>query len=437
MRRPILLVLSAFFLIWAVEALWLSPSPPGDGLWVMRQEGMLLTGILALGAMTAIMILALRPRRLEPWLGGMDKAYGLHKWLGIIAILLSLAHWLAKQSKPVISAAIGTTGRLAKTPVPEWVSLLKPYAKTVGEWTFYALILMLIITLARRTVSYKRWYWLHRFMPLAYLLLVFHGVVLTPPGYWSGPGGWLLALSMAAGTVAALVQLARDLRPAYPHAGTVQSCTLRGDVLELQCRMDDSWPGHQAGQFAFLRLAGDQESHPFTLSDADRGDHIVRFHIKQLGDWTRGLPGRLQPGQAVELDGPYGRFVPPDHDDGAVHVWIGAGVGATPFLSWLGQVHQDGYAPQAWLQYACRRPDDPLAEALKDAAAAHPDVRLDIYAEGRRWTAQEVLKLFQAGKPLHVWFCGPAAMGRQLQQALKQTLPPGSWALHKEHFEFR
>src|SRR5690606_39106253 len=108
---------------------------------------------------------------------------------------------------------------------------------------------------------------------------------------------------------------------------------------------------------------------------------IVRFHIKQLGDWTRGLPGRLQPGQAVELDGPYGRFVPPDHDDGAVHVWIGAGVGATPFLSWLGQVHQDGHAPQAWLQYACRRPDDPLAEALKDAAAAHPDVRLDIYAE--------------------------------------------------------
>src|SRR5690606_41817925 len=96
MRRPILLVLSAFFLIWAMEALWLSPSPPGDGLWVMRQEGMLLTGILALGAMTAIMILALRPRRLEPWLGGMDKAYGLHKWLGIIAILLSLAHWLAK-----------------------------------------------------------------------------------------------------------------------------------------------------------------------------------------------------------------------------------------------------------------------------------------------------------------------------------------------------
>ena len=66
----------------------------------------------------------------------MDKVYKLHKWLGIIAILLSLAHWLGKQSKGLISSAIGTSGKLAKVPVPEWVSLFKPYAKTLGEWSF-------------------------------------------------------------------------------------------------------------------------------------------------------------------------------------------------------------------------------------------------------------------------------------------------------------
>lgn len=437
LRRSILLVLASFFVIWAVEAFWLSPSPPGDLLWVMRHEGMLLTGILALGAMTAIMALALRPRWVESPLGGMDKAYRLHKWLGIIAIALSLAHWLAKQSKPLITTAIGSTGRLAKVPAPEWVSLLKPYAKTLGEWTFYALILMLVITLARRAVPYKRWYWFHRFMPLAYLILVFHGIVLTPPGYWSGVGGWLLALTMALGVVAAVTQLVRDLRSRYPHAGTVLSCTQLGDVLELQCRMDDSWPGHAAGQFAFLRLAGEQEAHPFTLSDADQQDHVVRFHIKQLGDWTRSLPERLQPGIVVELDGPYGRFVPPDHDDGAVHVWVGAGVGATPFLSWLGQLHHDGHAPQAWLQYACQHSADPLARALEEAAALHPDVHLDIFADGHRWTPKEVLQRYQANKPLRVWFCGPAAMGKQLELALKQSLPADSWQLHREHFEFR
>lgn len=313
-----------------MEAFWLSPSPPGDLPWVMRQEGMLLTGILALGAMTAVMILALRPRWLESPLGGMDKAYLLHKWLGIIAIALSVAHWLTKQSKPLIVTAIGNAGRPAKVPAPDWVGILKPYAKTLGEWTFYALILMLVITLARRAVPYKRWYWLHRFMPLAYLLLVFHGIVLTPPAYWEGLGGWLLALTMMLGIAAAVRQLLRDLRPRYPHAGTVVSLAQRGDVLEVQCRMGDSWPGHDAGQFVFLRLPGEQEAHPFTLSDADKQNHLVRFHIKQRGDWTGSLRERLAPGIAVELDGPYGRFVPPDHDDGAVHVWVGAGVARPP-----------------------------------------------------------------------------------------------------------
>lgn len=437
MRRPLLLLLSTFFLIWAVEALWLAPSPPGDMLWVVRQEGMLLTGILALGTMTAIMILALRPRRLEPWLGGMDKAYRLHKWLGIIAILLSLAHWLSKESKGLISAAIGTGGRLAKTPVPEWVSLFKPYAKSLGEWTFYALILMLIITLAHRTISYKKWYSLHRLMPVAYLILIFHGVVLTPPAYWSGIGGWALAITMVIGTAAAGIQLLRNLSSAYPHTGTVISCTSQGDVLEVQCRMDQSWPGHQAGQFAFLRLKGESESHPFTLSDADQDNQIVRFHIKQLGDWTRSLPERLHVGQNIELDGPYGRFTQPDRDDKGIYIWVGAGVGATPFLSWLSQEHQDGHAPYAYLQYACQHSTDPLAQALSKAAKEHPDVNLDIYADGRRWTPKEVLQHYHADKPLHIWFCGPAAMGRQLRRELKQTLPAKSWTLHKEHFQFR
>lgn len=437
MRRYISLILVTFFLIWAVEAFWLSPSPAGDLLWVIRQEGMLLTGIMALGAMTAVMILALRPRWVETPLGGMDKAYRMHKVLGITAIVLSILHWLDKESKPLIASVIGTTGRLAKEPVPQWVSTLKPYAKTVGEWTFYALVLMLIITLARRTVPYKRWYWMHRFMPLAYLLLVFHGIVLAPPGYWYGIGGWLLALTMGVGAGAAVIQIIRDFKPEYPYSGTVISSKKQGDVLEVQCRMDDSWSGHESGQFAFLRIAGEQEAHPFTLSDSGQKDNVVRFHIKQLGDWTRTLPERLKPGVAIELDGPYGRFIFPKRDDGAVHVWVAAGVGATPFLSWLSQAHRVGHAPRAWLQYACNHSEDPLAKALTSAVALHPDVRMETFSDGRRWTPQRVLNLYQPDKPLHVWFCGPVKMGKQLEAALKQSLPAGSWQLHKEHFEFR
>src|SRR3990167_4968224 len=45
------------------------------------------TGILAIGAMSVGMLLALRPRgRIETFLGGLDKSYRLHKWLGITAL---------------------------------------------------------------------------------------------------------------------------------------------------------------------------------------------------------------------------------------------------------------------------------------------------------------------------------------------------------------
>jgi len=34
------------------------------------------------------MLLALRPKFIEPYLDGMDKIYKLHKWLGITAFLV-------------------------------------------------------------------------------------------------------------------------------------------------------------------------------------------------------------------------------------------------------------------------------------------------------------------------------------------------------------
>ena len=36
------------------------------------------SGVLGLGVMSLAMLLAVRPVRLEPWLGGLDKMYRLH-----------------------------------------------------------------------------------------------------------------------------------------------------------------------------------------------------------------------------------------------------------------------------------------------------------------------------------------------------------------------
>jgi predicted ferric reductase len=47
--------------------------------------------------MSIAMILALRPRWPEPSIGGLDKMYRLHKWLGIGGLVFAILHWLWSQ----------------------------------------------------------------------------------------------------------------------------------------------------------------------------------------------------------------------------------------------------------------------------------------------------------------------------------------------------
>jgi predicted ferric reductase len=49
-------------------------------------------GAMAVVAMSQCLILAARPRLLEPLFGGLDRMYRAHRWLGIAALGLMLAH---------------------------------------------------------------------------------------------------------------------------------------------------------------------------------------------------------------------------------------------------------------------------------------------------------------------------------------------------------
>ena len=158
--------------------------------------------------------------------------------------------------------------------------------------------------------------------------------------------------------------------------------------------------------------------------------------IKPLGDYTRRLPSLLQPGQAVQIEGPYGCF---DAQGGAARtqVWVAGGVGITPFLALLqarqpGVAGRDGLQP-AHLHYCTRNAAQdvllPQLQALCEAA--QPSVRLQVHdaAQGEYLTPEH---LAQYGAQLDIWLCGPAGLGKAMRQAQQR-----GWRIHQEAFQMR
>ncbi|WP_298014116.1 ferric reductase-like transmembrane domain-containing protein [uncultured Castellaniella sp.] len=438
-RTILLSFLGILALAWAWDAFVLNPMP-GDAVWVARKQGIYLTGIWAMGLMSLTMILATRPAWLEPALGGMDRIYRLHKWAGILAISLGVAHWLLELGGGALRALVGAAvDKPPRVAVADFLQSSHGLAKDVGEWVIYALIVSLLISLWK-AFPYKSWRILHRVMPLLYLALVFHSAALTPAAWWLQPLGLIMGALMLGGSLSAIPALRQRIGHSRRHAGRIESVRqLEGGVTEVNCAMGGDWPGHRAGQFAFVTFDAGEGAHPYTIASADRAGRLT-FQIKALGDYTRTLARRLHAGQAIQVEGPYGRF---DHHRGEDRqAWVAGGIGITPFLAWLESLQgRPDAAPCAQLHYCVRdAARDPFVGRLRALCAALPGITLHVHdaGAGQRLDA-DILRResgAQPGEALDVWFCGPAGLARQLEAGLR-SLGFKDAPVHREAFEMR
>ncbi|MBW7901546.1 MAG: ferric reductase-like transmembrane domain-containing protein [Rhodocyclaceae bacterium] len=409
--------------------------PNAHPLWVARREALLLGGLLALAFMSLAMLLATRPAWAEKPLGGMDRVYRTHKWAGILAVAFGAAHWLAELSGGLLKSTIGRAGRPPKESFSGALETLRHVAGDMGEWAIYALLALLVVSLWKR-FPYRAWRFLHRAMPLLYLMLAFHAALLAPRAWWSQPAGAVLALCLAAGVYGAVHVLAGRVGRKRAVDGEVVAVERPAPgVLDVVCRLGAGWPGHRPGQFAFVTFDGREGAHPFTLAGADRGDGRVRFAIKALGDYTARLGERLRPGAAVSVEGPYGCFDIARCDRAARQIWIAGGIGVTPFLAWLESLQAaPAEAPAADLHYCTReRAGDGFVARLEALCAGLPGVRLHVHADdgGGRLDAAAL----GADRRSEIWFCGPTGLADALRAGLRRLgLAP---RFHREAFEMR
>ena len=393
-------------------------------------------GSCAVICMAVGLLLSARPRPAESAFGGLDRMYRLHKYLGVAALLLFIAHFATAPGGPEgeVAAAGAAPAEAAGGEEEEELPI-----DLFGLIAMIGFTLLIVVTLNRK-IPYHRWIATHRFMGLFFIVAAAHVSLVLYDGQdiplQSAPGVFL-ALLLAVGLAScAYRQLVYPRRRKHPFAVAAVNRLARATevVLQPKGRMFPFEPG----QFAFVTIdaAGFREAHPFTISSG-AGEDVLRFTMKVLGDYTRRVRDDLTAGPDAAIEGPYGRFNP--LRDSRKQVWIAGGIGITPFLSVL-RTMAPGHGRTIRLYYCVRLSGEALFLDELEARAAELGgiaIRLFDSGSGARIDAAAVGKdLDGAPGEWSYYLCGPRPLAAAMSAGLAERGVPAR-RIHAEEFEFR
>lgn len=375
-------------------------------------------GMMALILMAWGQILATRISGIETIFGGLDRVYVLHKWAGIFAMLAILVH----DTIDADMRGLGTE------------TVLNDLAETVGEVSLYGLLILVVISVAT-FIPYHLWKWTHKAMGAFFLAGTFHFVFILKPFAMSDPAGLYTGLFCAAGMIAYFWTLLPD-RMRMSRKYEISAIDDMGETTAITMRPVGKGLAPKPGQFGVFQFAGatTAEPHPFSFSGIE-ADNTLRITVKKLGDFTRHLGRSIAVGQAVRVQGPFGRF----HLRGTgPQVWIAGGIGITPFLTWAGALGAE--ADHVDMFYCARSKDDaPHLSEIEAIAAAKPNLSLHVMlsSEGQRISGDGVAETVGSNlTKAKIAFCGPLSLRQSLQSSLR-THGVTQRNFHYEEFEFR
>lgn len=425
--------------LWALSDT-LFPSPWDDKAFL--DSVIQLTGVIALVPMALAAFLAARPRFLEPLYDGLDKVYQLHKWLGITALAASVLHWWYTSGSHMFSSGAEGGGRPhdaagAATQAVSLIDSLRGPAHPVGEQGFYIVSALILIALVTR-IPYRWFAKSHLLMTPVLLALIFHGLLLMKAGYWSQPVGWFVVLTSTIGAAGGLLALARDLGLVPGVEGEIEALQSYPElhVHEMTIRVDAGWRGHRPGQFAFFEFSRLEGAHPFTIaSDWDAKTRRITVIAKELGDFTAKLAEVGKPGNRVRLRGPYGRFL--FEDAQPVQIWVGAGVGITPFVARMKYLARARGGTEVHLFHSTAEISPLAIQKMKaDAAAAGVTLHLTDTRHDPKLDGNAIRAAVPRWSEASLWFCGPAGFGAALRGDLAAKGLPAR-RFHQERFAMR
>ncbi len=395
---------------------------------VLRAFG-IATGVLGLSLMLLAAAMSVRLPRLDRWFGGLPQLWGIHRAFGFGGFILIMVHALVLG----LAALPGGVGAALSTlsPGPDrWVI-----------WAGWLALLTMVVFLGPtfqffgRPPHYQRWKKLHLLSALATVLALVHALPLA--------GELILWVVLAVAAIGAIVWR-KGLSPrlgrhAYEVAGVDE--LVRG-MVEIRMKPLGEPMAYHPGQFAYLTphnpelASGHNEEHPYTISSAPH-DPEIRMGIKALGDASAALQ-TIPVGSQVQLEGPYGDFFEA-MAPGREQLWIGGGVGITPFVSGARAFagHEKPNRPAHLIYLANDETRAYYLSELQSLGESQPG--LTVTAHYYRQEGPLSVAFLQAHCPdfaeREVYLCGPPPMTRHVRKLLRESGVPSS-RIHSEAFDF-
>lgn len=347
--RIVFWVLSYLFLVLAPLGVAYHGAAEARGFWVEFSVGL---GFVGLAMMGWQFILSGRLKSFGASFG-LDSMLRFHREMGLISLVLVLAH-------PLILILADS----------EYLAYLDPrvdLARALALASVLGALVLLIATSLWRInlgLSYEVWRLVHGVLAT---FVLFVGVVhALQVGYYVAEF-WKQAtfVGMTAAAVLLLVD-SRLIRPLRMRRRPYR-------VRELRSERGEAWTlalepsGHEGmtfrpGQYAWITLQTTPfslQQHPYSFSSsADDAPGLLEFTIKPEGDFSASVKD-AEPGWHAFLEGPYGYFIP-DSDPDRGCVMIAGGVGITPMMSMLRTFASRGSRRELHLIYLNVSLDDVL-----------------------------------------------------------------------------
>jgi predicted ferric reductase len=288
-------------------------------------------GFIGIGLIGLQFVITGRFRTIAPIFGG-DVVLQFHRQIGIVAVGLVLAH-------PVLLVA-SEPGYLEF--FDPRVNLLRAMALTA---VVPALILLFVTSIWREFVrlNYEWWRVGHGVLALAVVFIgMVHGIqvgehldALWKQILWAGTLIGLMYLVVHTRVVRPMLMKRRPYRVAHVRRELPDTFTL---VLEPDGHVGMNFT---PGQYAWMTVGSSPYSlqqHPFSFSSSSH-QGALEFTAKVVGDFTSSWE-RIEPGECVYLEGPYGAFTLDADSEGAV--FVAGGIGVTPVMSILRTMRDTG-----------------------------------------------------------------------------------------------